>query len=318
MERPSPAAVSSVAQPLVGEVAALMKHAPMSATYKPALLKALLACVRYDDRGEISLERLGHEFTRLYWNQTVVYHLRQATTLSKESRAVKLVRETAEKHRVRDLIALPPDARAALDRKMAALLQVNVLAAFHSRKPERMPPLYTWTPDSAAVSVSANVRAFLRENEAPLELIANYYWASFLENTNRLAPRIVQKVERNASTRQSLQRYLAILRADEDQRCFYCRRAFDGTLAVTVDHVIPWSFLLEDPLWDLVLACAPCNSAKSDWLPEERVIGELLARNRRQAEALRRHASFLITDGEVERLYQAAISVEWPRFWSPG
>ena len=303
--------------PLVGDVAALMRHASMSSTYKPALLKALVCIARSDVRTEIPLERIGREFTRLYWNQTVVYHLRQAASLSKESRAVKLVRETAAEHGVRDLQRLPPKARAHLDKKMADLLQVNVLEAFHSSKPATMPRLYEWAPGSATISLTPATLGFLRANDAALELIGNYYWALFLENTNRLAPRIVQKVQRTAIGRQSLQRYMTILRRDADERCFYCARPFDVTARATVDHVIPWSFLLEDPLWDLVLCCAPCNSSKSDWLPEARMIEALLVRNRQRGEALARNVSFLISDGEVERLYQAAISVEWPRFWSP-
>jgi 5-methylcytosine-specific restriction endonuclease McrA len=304
-------------EPRVTDVAALMRHASMSSTYKPALLKALLRCVRLGDRSEISLEAIGREFTRLYWNQTVVYHLRQAASLSKEASAVKLIREAARTHGVRDLDLLPRDARAALDKKMAKLLQVNVLEAFHATKPETMPRLYEWVPGSAAITVGPDIRAFMRANEAPLELIGNYYWALFLENTNRLAPRIVQKVQRNALDRQSLQRYLTILKQDSDGRCFYCKRSFDAAVRVTVDHVIPWSFLLEDPLWDLVLACAQCNGSKSDWLPAEASLRALLERNRKRREDLRRHVSFLISDDEVERLYHAAISVEWPRFWSP-
>ena len=300
----------------VGDVAALMRHATMSATYKPALLKALLVCARNDERLEIPLQSIGREFTRLYWNQTVVYHLRQAAVLTKESSAVKNVRAAAERYRVRDLHDLPESARAALDRKMASLLQVNVLAAFHASKPETMARLYEWQPGEITIRLAPEVRTFLRANEATLELIANYYWALFLENTNRLAPRIVQKVERRAAQRSSLQRYLRIL-ADDSATCFYCASVFDPGNRSTVDHVIPWSFLLEDPLWDLVLACSRCNASKSDWLPEPAYLDRLLERNRLRDNELRRHASFLITDGEVERLYQVAISVEWPRFWKP-
>jgi CRISPR/Cas system Type II protein with McrA/HNH and RuvC-like nuclease domain len=88
---------------------------------------------------------------------------------------------------------------------------------------------------------------------------------------------------------------------------------FFGTGHVpTVDHVIPWSFLLEDDLSDLVLACATCNGKKSDWLPTDGFIHKLIARNRALA---RNGISMAISESEIDRLYQAAISVEWPRFW---
>jgi CRISPR/Cas system Type II protein with McrA/HNH and RuvC-like nuclease domain len=97
-------------------------------------------------------------------------------------------------------------------------------------------------------------------------------------------------------------------------QCFYCEATLGEHLAPTVDHVIPWSFLLEDDLWDLVLACSRCNSAKSDWLPERVFIEKLLVRNR---DLSRVGISLAIGELEIERLYEAAVSVEWPRSWSP-
>lgn len=110
-----------------------------------------------------------------------------------------------------------------------------------------------------------------------------------------------------------MQRYLKILLAETRARCFYCDSTFGEELAPTLDHVIPWSFLLEDDLWDLVLACAKCNAEKSDWLPAAPFIHKLIVRNQTLS---RVGVSLAISELEVERLYQAAISVEWPRFWS--
>jgi len=159
--------------------------------------------------------------------------------------------------------------------------------------------------------ITPKARSFLIDQAQALEVIANFYWAEFLENCNRLAPRIVQKVSREGASRKSLQKYLKIL-LTESRSCFYCGSAFGELIVPTVDHVIPWSFLLEDDLWDLVLACDTCNAGKSDWLPSDAFIKKLLLRNR----ALSREGiSLAIAEPEVERLYQAAISVEWPRFW---
>ncbi len=301
----------------VGDVLSLMRHAPKSASYKPALLKALVRACRKHATPEISLETLGAEFTSMYWNQTVVYHLRQAASLSKESVAVKLIREMARIHNVRILSDLPQAARLKLDRQMARLLPVNVLDAFHSTKPQGMSAMYEWHAGSSSISIAPGVRDFINQNAATLELIANYYWAEFLERTNLLAPKILRKVSTNAAKRASLQRYLKILRPESGDSCFYCGDRFDATRPPTVDHVIPWSFLLEDALWDLVLACGRCNSEKSDWLPAPGLLKKLIERNRTQYDDLRSHVSFLVGAPEIERLYDAAISVEWPHPWTP-
>ena len=49
---------------------------------------------------------------------------------------------------------------------------------------------------------------------------------------------------------------------------------------VAVDHVTPWCYVLEDRVWNLVLACKNCNSAKSNQTPADRYIDELINRNK--------------------------------------
>jgi CRISPR/Cas system Type II protein with McrA/HNH and RuvC-like nuclease domain len=46
-----------------------------------------------------------------------------------------------------------------------------------------------------------------------------------------------------------------------------------------VDHVLPWSFVLEDRTWNLVLACRKCNNEKRDQLPNIDALERLCARN---------------------------------------
>lgn len=289
-----------------------MRHASKSASYKPALLKALVRCCQRSAELLISLDSIGHEFTKLYWNQTVVYHLRQAASLTKEASAVKMIRKTSEEFKTRDLSALPAPARQALDARMSRLLTVNVLAAFHTSKPFRMHPLYDWKPGWNYVALEAAAHDFLRQHAQALELTANFYWAEFLENCNRLAPRIVQKVSRDGGRRRSLRKYMKILIGDGSECCFYCGTALGAGARPTVDHVIPWSFLLEEDLWDLVLACGRCNSAKSDSLPPRQFIEKLILRNKQLFDA---GISLTVNESEIARLYDAAISVEWPQFW---
>lgn len=122
-----------------------------------------------------------------------------------------------------------------------------------------MPFLYQWQPGQQHIALTSEGHQFLTDQAITLELVANFYWAEFLENCNRLSPRIVQKVSREAAFRKPLQGYLKILLAESSAECFYCRSRFEQRTAPTVDHLIPWSFLLEDELWDLVLACRTCN-----------------------------------------------------------
>src|SRR5581483_2096171 len=227
-----------------------MRHAVMSASYKPALLKALARLCRRTDALVIHLDDIGEEFAKMYWNQVVVYHLRQAAAVTKQSAVIKLILESAEKYGARAFSDLPDVGRALIRDNMAHVLTINVLSAFHASKPDAMPVLYQWDRGDLAITLTRQSHAFIRENSSTLQVIANYHWAAFLEACNRLAPRIIQKVQRDGASRGSLTPYLRILVEDGETSCFYCEQPFTETRRPVVDHVIPWTFILEDPLWD--------------------------------------------------------------------
>ena len=134
-----------------------------------------------------------------------------------------------------------------------------------------------------------------------------------------LAPLIIEKVERNCAERGSLAKYLKILRVTDNTHCFYHERFVGEGETPRVDHVIPWNFLLSDPLWDLVLSCASCKLSKSNVLPDARYLDELamLAAERGKRTLPMGVGSPLISRNELDRYYSAALSVEWPSGWSP-
>jgi 5-methylcytosine-specific restriction endonuclease McrA len=291
----------------------------MSSSYKPALLKALVRLIRRGAGHEITLPEIGREFVGLYWVQTIVFRLRQAPSLGGESEVVKRIRATANRLKVRDLHDLCADERSMLDLRMAKVLSINVLRAFHTGKPESMPLLFAWSDGEQSIRLPEEAHRFLRDNSIAAEALANLWWARYLERVNRLAPLIIEKVERLGAKRGSLARYLRILQEMDGNRCFYCER--DLTLArdTHVDHVIPWSFLLSDPAWDLVLACDACNLAKSDVLPTRPFIQKLgnLHAGRAKLSLSSAYASAILPSDEINRYYDAALSVEWPSGWEP-
>ena len=47
----------------------------------------------------------------------------------------------------------------------------------------------------------------------------------------------------------------------------------------SIDHVIPWSYMYSDDLWNLVYVLPNENSSKSNRLPNKKLIERLKARN---------------------------------------
>lgn len=48
---------------------------------------------------------------------------------------------------------------------------------------------------------------------------------------------------------------------------------------ISVDHVIPWSFMYSDDIWNLVLTSRKFNSSKNNSIPTEEMIHKLEERN---------------------------------------
>ena len=69
--------------------------------------------------------------------------------------------------------------------------------------------------------------------------------------------------------------------AIQNGRCFYDES--HDMASPEVDHVLPWSFVLEDKTWNLVLACRKCNNEKRDRLANIDALESLCARNEKIA-----------------------------------
>lgn len=303
----------------VGQLVALSRDASMSSSYKPALLKALVRIARDASSQQIPLSTIGDHFVRLYWVQTVVFHLRQAATLVKEPKVVQAIRQAAEVYKIRRLSELPRAERDRLARTMAQILKINVLRAFHQSMPAAMPQLFTWDGKADSIMLTPEAFAFLKRDGVAIESLSNLWWARYLEGVNVLAPHVIAKVERDGAQRSSLARYLRLLQEIDEHECFYCGTPLSDKTQIHVDHVIPWSFILMDPPWDLVLACQPCNIAKSDVLPVRDYLAKLVGIHERRARAQLPpgYSASYLPESELFRFYDAALSVEWPTGWSP-
>lgn len=99
------------------------------------------------------------------------------------------------------------------------------------------------------------------------------------------SPRITQKV-RGLSDQQlrrnSLKKFKDILIAltpNEPILDFYTGEVLDQN-DISLDHVIPWSFIYSNDLWNLVITSRSNNSKKSNRTPSKEIIDQLQERNR--------------------------------------
>jgi hypothetical protein len=124
-----------------------------------------------------------------------------------------------------------------------------------------------------------------------VDYVAVSGWVRFTERFTS-APRLHDKIDGANLGRGAVSRWRNSLMAIQDGRCFYNESHDMGS--PEVDHVLPWSFVLEDRTWNLVLACHKCNNGKRDRLSNVAALEAMCARNK------------AITDGsmDVDRFFR--------------
>jgi 5-methylcytosine-specific restriction endonuclease McrA len=257
----------------------------MSNSYKPALLRSL---AHYGSTGNTELvipwSWLGGEFLKYYWPLAIQYRIRQTTVAGKEPLIMTLIRNLNVTARTK-LSDFKKKNRHQYDEVIQSLASPrskyccfkDVIPRFHTvRRRGPKTPLYSYVRGNDFINLHDESLSFLRDNHETLRLLAIGRWVRFTEQYSN-APRLWEKIE-NKTNRKPITRYRnALLQSGMVTNCFYCRQPIGEEWHV--DHFLPWSFVLEHSLWNLVPSCAICNGQKSDRIPVNS-LGDLFTRNR--------------------------------------
>lgn len=120
------------------------------------------------------------------------------------------------------------------------------------------------------IGLSVLIVKFIVLNRPVLEAAVLANLAIFLEGINNV-PNLNAKIRiadgtyrgiRNISDQDKKKLY-----AYQNKRCFYC--GCDMNENPEADHFVPYNYLLDSEIWNIVAACQQCNSKKSNYLVEE-------------------------------------------------
>ena len=267
----------------LSSVARILDRGTNTNSYKFALLRTLIRLTQSPESAAIAIGRghLAEEFVRLYWPLTLRFKIRQATVPDKDPVVMRLIREAVARCRASEDIELrrfqkdfaPEYSR--LIQQVASAAFNDVIPRFHKVARQTVEPrLYDVT--GGGISIHPDVQRFLQANEKVLDLLAVGAWVKFTEKFTS-APRLYEKIQGLPPRRSSLKYYADYFAEAGVSDCFYCGVELDQN--GHIDHFIPWRFVAEDKVWNLVLACASCNSQKSSLTPNDRYANKLLQRN---------------------------------------
>lgn len=199
-------------------------------------------------------------------------------------------------------------------KQVKTALKSDVSYRFLNVEGKTVDGIYNYERNADSLYIASDNMKLLKENSLIVFDAVNYRWSQMLENFNH-SPRIYKKVkiiDEDKIRRKPLTKFSDLIEVENPKRiCFHCgNEIINETPAI--DHVIPWSYLYSDDLWNLVFSHQSCNSSKSNVIPHEAMIEQLEQRNQRLLESLlnREHK-----DKHVSELEMAINNGLVRKFW---
>jgi 5-methylcytosine-specific restriction endonuclease McrA len=254
-------------------------------SYKFALWRALATLA--PSRSEICKSDLSPLFLKYYWPLEVKYHLRQGIDPDKDPVVMKRIRQLVNAGTIKQGETLkdfkrrmPEEYKTLLD-GVAREAFDDVIPRFHNVSGEPITPsIFTFTGKAGkagdTIELTNGSRRFLIKYKKHIDYVAVSGRVRFTEEFTS-APKLHDKIDGANLKRGAVSQWRASLSEIQHARCFYDES--HDMASPEVDHVLPWSFVLEDKTWNLVVACRRCNNEKRDRLANADALERLCARN---------------------------------------
>ncbi len=269
-------------------------------TYKLAWGRALIECICldgcYEDNGEvyIGFDEIAKRMIKYYWNQLFFFKLKQSPYKDKEPVICKDVNMLIEEWKKNKESVIPvwydEDEVRKNNSKLFDIILKHVSKTLHENVswrfmniPTKALDIYKYDKANNRVIFSYDAALLIKEDYGiVLTKLLNYKWTQLLEKFN-YQPKIASKVSgisNNKIRRNNLSKYKNELLKEYNGKAidFYTGQEL-AIEDISVDHVIPWSFMYSDDIWNLVLTSKSNNSIKSNSIPSEEDIRKLKERN---------------------------------------
>lgn len=237
-----------------------------SATYKLALADQLL---KWADEGidRVPMDELAADFLDAYEDR--VRDGRPQLHISGRWTVVE-----------RAILEDEPHYRALRKTRKRALEDM-VLQKFHNLTGNVEAPRFFEDPEGDELILTDRLMKLAEPGVDPLRQEAQSRW-DLLEHAftpEDPEPVIANELLSEVTTRESrkdLTHLIPTLSGYQRDRCFYCGQRLEDPV---VDHVLPYSLVRHNQIWNLVLADDHCNANKADRLPTGAMIDRLIDRN---------------------------------------
>ena len=260
----------------------VIKNCSIENTYKMGWGKSIVECCFEDDSEElISFDRISMKMFKYYWNQTIFFDLQQGSNPKKPPQFISYVKSKIEEYQSQYGLQ-PKEFERIEDKINVEIKELNKILSYDVcyrflKVGKKEYDLYEL--DKKERTIRVKNPHILKEYSDILFEVINYRWVQILETYNS-SPRISKKIkitDRGGIKRKSLKKLKKYLQLT-DEKCFISGEEFDDDLSI--DHLIPWSFMFSDDIWNLVFVKQGYNSSKSNRIVDESEIIKLEERNK--------------------------------------
>jgi len=302
--------------PYIQEFTEIIRNGSMENTYKMCWARALVElCVKDPQRQLIEFEDIGKLMFQYYWDQTIFFNLEQGPNLKKRPALHQIVLEKIKQYRKINLQPIKFIRTTAVEipfNEISKILTQDVSYRFQ-KVSDRHKEIYNYTKGETKLYI--HHPNLINEHSQLLFELINYRWSQKLEDLNN-SPRIAQKVRGTdrdeVPRRSSLKKFHQYLDYENpDHICFFSGEKISKE-DLSIDHIIPWSFMYSDDLWNLVYVKKSKNSSMSNRIKKDEIKNKLIKRNTKLLQLL---DSKKISNKEVEELRLAINKDYVQQFW---
>lgn len=242
---------------------------------------------------EIHLRDIAKKVLRYYFEQTIFFDLKQSSNPVKPPVMVTITKNLIAAYKSHTGTMKPVkwfrsniETVCSFEYEKAVSATVKALKAdvsyrFLRIEGKELEGIYQYEQKADSLFMQAENLLALKGSHLIVFDAINYRWTQMLENFNH-SPRLSKKVriiDEDQVRRKPLGKFAEYIVAENPEiQCFLCGGKVVGETPA-IDHVIPWSYLYSDDLWNLVFAHQSCNSSKSNVIPSEEMIQRLEKRN---------------------------------------
>ena len=265
-------------------------------TYKFALARFLLDyCNSPNPNMQVKFSTIAEYFFKYYWLQECKSKLLQGPK-NQLPQIIKIIRaefkEETYPQSYKELKAKESDKIEACVEKITNIAFNDVIHRFQKigggeRKMfyDYFAKKYNDKADNRKVDPKGGILLnkyavrFFQENFVSLYKSVILEWVRFLEIRNFGTPHLVRKIEGDCLGARDQKKFFKALKPFVEC-CFYCSNQLQEGRKTHVDHVIPYDYIGDTELWNMVLSCQKCNCEKLGRLPPNQYIEKLLKRNK--------------------------------------